>query len=216
MAAQEPGSGRTRPTRAETRRRILDAAFTVFGERGIAAAKLTEVAAAAGLTKGAVYSNFASKDELVLALMEEHAAHRLKSSLARFADAGNGGEALANVAAVLMHEMRTDAVWHRLLAEFFAMAHHDPKRRDALRRRRREVRETIARAIDRLAEGFDLQLPLPSPELAVILLALSNGLAVEADIDEEAVPEGLLAKVLTLIAGDAVAKIRTAAERAAP
>ncbi|TNC21886.1 TetR/AcrR family transcriptional regulator [Amycolatopsis alkalitolerans] len=212
MAARQPG--RTRPTRAETRRRILDAAFTVFGERGIAAAKLTEVAAAAGLTKGAVYSSFASKDELVLALMEEHAAHRLEASLERFAEAGDGKEALANVAAVLMHEMRADAVWHRLLAEFFAMAHHDPKRREALRRRRREVRETIARAIDRLAEGLDLQLPLPPKELAVILLALSNGLAVESAIDEEAVPDGLLGTVLTLIAGDAVAKIRSAAERA--
>ncbi|WP_236791588.1 TetR/AcrR family transcriptional regulator [Amycolatopsis sp. GM8] len=213
MAAQP---GRTRPTRAETRRRILDAAFTVFGERGIAAAALTDVAAAAGLTKGAVYSSFASKDELVLALMEEHAAHRLEASLARFAEAGDGEQALANVAAVLMHEMRADAVWHRLLAEFFALAHHDPKRRDALRRRRRAVRETIARALDRLAEGLDIQFPLPSTELAVILLALSNGLAVESGIDEEAVPDGLLGTVLALIAGDAVAKIRSAAENTPP
>ncbi|MFD2466363.1 TetR/AcrR family transcriptional regulator [Amycolatopsis silviterrae] len=204
-------TGRTRPTRAETRRRILDAAFAVFGEQGIAATKLTEVAAAAGLTKGAVYSSFASKDELVLALMEEHAAHRLEASLASFAEADDGGAGLANVAAVLMYEMRTDAVWHRLLAEFFAMAHHDDRRRDALRRRRREVRDTIARALNRLAEGLDLELPLPAEEFAVVLLALSNGLAVEADIDDEAVPDGLLGRVLTLIAGDAVAKVQAAA-----
>ncbi|SEO66980.1 TetR/AcrR family transcriptional regulator [Amycolatopsis saalfeldensis] len=212
MAALEPGPGRTRPTRSETRRRILDAAFTVFGERGIAASKLTEVAAAAGLTKGAVYSSFASKDELVLALMEEHAAHRLEASLAGFAEAGDGGVGLGCVAAVLMHEMRTDAVWHRLLAEFFALAHHDEHRRDALKLRRREVRTTIARALERLAEGFDLELPLPPREFAVILLALSNGLAVESDIDDEAVPDDLLGRVLTLIAGEAVAKVRSAAE----
>ncbi|HVV14484.1 TetR family transcriptional regulator [Amycolatopsis sp.] len=214
MAAQEPGAGRTRPTRAETRRRVLDAAFTVFGEHGIAASKLTDVAAAAGLTKGAVYSNFASKDELVLALMEEHAAHRLEASLAKFTEAGDGGAALANVATVLMYEMRVDAVWHRLLAEFFAMAQHNPKRRDALRRRRREVREAVARGIERLAAGLDLELPLPPNEFAVILLALSNGLAVESGIDEEAVPDGLLGKVLTLIAGDAVAKIQSVAGKA--
>ncbi|MBB4688277.1 TetR/AcrR family transcriptional regulator [Amycolatopsis jiangsuensis] len=202
-------TGRTRPTRSQTRRRILDAAFEVFGDQGIAATKLTEVAAAAGLTKGAVYSSFASKDELVLALMEEHAVHRLETSLAGFAEGGD--EALANVAAVLMHEMRTDAVWHLLLAEFFAMAHHDERRRDALRRRRREVRGTIARALERLADGLGLELPLPPEEFAVVLLALSNGLAVEANIDEEAVPDGLLARVLTLIAGDAVAKVRAAA-----
>ncbi|MBB1152581.1 MULTISPECIES: TetR/AcrR family transcriptional regulator [Amycolatopsis] len=208
-------TGRTRPTRAETRRRILDAAFAVFGEQGIAATKLTEVAAAAGLTKGAVYSSFASKDELVLALMEEHAAHRLEASLTSFAEADDGGAGLANVAAVLMYEMRADAVWHRLLAEFFAMAHHDDRRRDALRRRRREVRDTIARALNRLAEGLALELPLPAEEFAVVLLALSNGLAVEADIDDEAVPDGLLGRVLTLIAGDAVAKVQAASDLAA-
>ena len=157
--AAEPG--RTRPRRFDTRRRILDAAFRVFGEHGIAASKLTDVAAAAGLTKGAVYSSFASKDELVLALMEEHAAHRLDASLARFAEAADGDAALAGVAAVLMHEMRADAVWHRLLAEFFAMAHHDPQRRDALRQRRREVRQTITRALERLADGLDIRSRCP-------------------------------------------------------
>ena len=204
---------RTRPRRSDTRRRILDAAFTVFSERGIAASTLTEVAAAAGLTKGAVYSSFASKDELVLTLMEEHAVHRLEMSLARFAEGADGDEALANVAAVLMYEMRADAVWHRLLAEFFAMAHHDAQRQDALRQRRRQVRQAITRALEQLAAGLDIRFPLPAGELAVVLLALSNGLAVEAEIDEEAVPDGLLARVLTLIAGDAVAKIRSIAER---
>ena len=162
---------RVRPPRSETRRRVLDAAFTTFGERGIAATSLNEVAAAAGLTKGAVYSNFASKDELVLALMEEHVAHRLQGALAA----------------------------------------HDPDKQAALRARRREARETITRALIRIAEMLDDELPLPAPQFAVVLMALSNGLAVEAEIDPEAVPEDLLARVLTLIAGDVVGKIRHAA-----
>ena len=201
---------RVRPPRSETRRRVLDAAFTTFGERGIAATSLNEVAAAAGLTKGAVYSNFASKDELVLALMEEHVAHRLQVALAGFAEA-EGEQALANVAAVLVHEMRADATWHRLLAEYFALAAHDPDKQAALRARRREARETITRALIRIAEMLDDELPLPAPQFAVVLMALSNGLAVEAEIDPEAVPEDLLARVLTLIAGDVVGKIRHAA-----
>src|SRR5690242_11286342 len=114
---------RTRPTRAETRRQILDAAFEVFSARGIAASSLTEVAAA-GLTKGAVYSSFDSKDDLVLALMEEHAGHRIQASLDAV-DASGSGDLLGEVAAVLVREMRADAGWHRLLAEYFAMAHHD-------------------------------------------------------------------------------------------
>lgn len=203
---------RTRPLRSETRRAVLDAAFEVFGRQGIAATSLTEVAAAAGLTKGAVYSNFESKDELVLALMEEHAGHRIRASLDAVEAAGRD-EVLGRLAAVLVHEMRVDATAHRLLAEYFALAHHDPDRRAGLQQRRREVRTTIARAVARVAEELDLDLPLPAEDFATVLLALSNGLGVESDIDPEGVPEDLLARVLTLIVGDAVETVRDAAAR---
>jgi len=210
-------SERTRPRRAETRQRVLDAAFEVFAERGIAATSLSEVAAAAGLTKGAVYSNFASKDDLVLALMEKHAAQRIDAALSAFNDGATiavdrhgTDQAIADMAGALVAGMRADAAWHRLLAEFFAMANHDPVRREALRDRRREVREAITRVIVGVADRLGFELPLPAAEFAVVLLALSNGLAVESQIDPEAVPDNLLARVLTLIAGDAVAVVRSA------
>jgi len=192
---------------------VLEAAFEVFGRRGIAASSLAEVAAEAGLTKGAVYSNFESKDELVLALMEEHAAHRIQASLDA-AEASDSADLLAEVATVLVHEMRADAVWHRLLAEYFAMAQHDPKRRKALQLRRREVRAAVARAVERVAVELDLELPMPAADLAIVLLALSNGLGVESDIDPDGVPDDLLARVLTMIIGDAVAAVQDAAARA--
>ncbi|MCW2786382.1 MAG: TetR family transcriptional regulator [Marmoricola sp.] len=204
---------RTRPTRAETRRQVLDAAFEVFGQRGIAATSLTEVAAAAGLTKGAVYSNFDSKDELVLTLMEEHAGHRIQASLDAV-DADGGADVFGQVAAVLVREMRADAVWHRLLAEYFALAHHDPRKQKALQGRRREVRATVARALVQVSEGLGFALPMPADDLAIVFLALSNGMAVESDIDPGGVPDDLLARVLTLIAGDAVVALREAAARA--
>jgi AcrR family transcriptional regulator len=204
---------RTRPRRAETRRRVLDAAFEVFSAHGIAASSLSEVAAAAGLTKGAVYSSFASKDELVLALMEEHVAQRVDAALTNFTENVDTDHALAEMAAALVAGMRADVAWHRLLAEYFAMASHDPARRDGLRQRRREAREAITRVLVRVADGLGIELPLAPAEMAVVLLALSNGLAVETDIDPEAVPADLLGRVLTLIAGDAVAKIQAAARR---
>ncbi|MFC4942458.1 TetR/AcrR family transcriptional regulator [Pseudonocardia sp. GCM10023141] len=201
---QQP-PGRTRPARAETRRKVLDAAFTVFGEHGIAGSSLSEVAEAAGLTKGAVYSNFRGKDDLVLALMEEHAMHRLSGALAELADLSDGSgdtdvdKALAGAAAVLVRAMHTDAAWHRLLAEYFALSHRDPDRREGLRVRRREARDAVARALVRVTESAGLRLPLPAPDLAVILFALSNGLAVESAIDPEAVPDDLLGRVLGLL-----------------
>jgi AcrR family transcriptional regulator len=193
-----------RPTRQETRLLILDAAITVFGEHGIAASSLNDVAAAAGLTKGAVYSSFASKDDLVLALMEHHAAQRLTASMAAVSAAEDPHAIVQNVARVLMHEMQTDAAWHRLLAEYFAMSHRDPRIKEALRERRAEARAAVKRGLDSVAELFNVEWPLPTEEVAVLFFALSNGLAVESGIDPDAVPDDLLAKVLSLIAPDAI------------
>src|SRR5664280_79057 len=58
-----------RPKREVVRRRLLDAALEVFAEHGFDTANLDQVAAAAGLTKGAIYSNFTSKDDLFYAMM---------------------------------------------------------------------------------------------------------------------------------------------------
>ncbi len=63
---------RTRPTREETREKLFQAAAEVFEEQGIGAASIEAIAAAAGLTRGAFYSNFADKDELIIAMLEDH------------------------------------------------------------------------------------------------------------------------------------------------
>ncbi|MEJ7635083.1 TetR family transcriptional regulator [Aeromicrobium sp.] len=205
-------ASRVRPTRRETRQSVLDAALEVFGEHGIAASSLTDVAAAAGLTKGAVYSSFASKDDLVLALMEDHAMQRITASLAGVAAAVDPHEIVNNVAAVLVREMRTDAAWHRLLAEYFAMAHRDPRLKEALRERRAEARAAVVRALDTLTEVHGIEFPLPIEEMAVLLFALSNGLAVESGIDPDAVPDDLLGKVLTLLAPEAITLLNQAGQ----
>src|SRR5471032_739723 len=57
--------------RAMTRQHLLDAAAIVFARDGFHGATLDDVAATAGFTKGAVYSNFKSKDDLFLALLDD-------------------------------------------------------------------------------------------------------------------------------------------------
>src|SRR5690349_6821954 len=62
----------TRARRREmTKRHLMDAAAVVFARDGFHGASLDDVAAAAGFTKGAVYSNFAGKDDLFLAVFED-------------------------------------------------------------------------------------------------------------------------------------------------
>ena len=60
--------------RAETRARLLDAAFRVFAAKGFGPARIDDVCEAAGYTRGAFYSNFGTLDELFFALYDERAA----------------------------------------------------------------------------------------------------------------------------------------------
>jgi AcrR family transcriptional regulator len=69
---------RTRPTREETREKLFEAAAEVFEEQGIGAASIEAIAVAAGLTRGAFYSNFDDKDDLIIAMLEDHVERSLK------------------------------------------------------------------------------------------------------------------------------------------
>jgi AcrR family transcriptional regulator len=55
--------------RARTRAKLISAAAAVIGEKGYDRAPLEEIAARAGMTRGAVYGNFKNKEELFLALI---------------------------------------------------------------------------------------------------------------------------------------------------
>lgn len=186
----EAGSERGRVTRrrlsrkeaqAETRRRVLDAAAEVFGERGYRAASLTDVADRAGYTIGAVYSNFASKDALFHELMEG----RLRQVEAALAAASAAGErSMATIDERVESELdrlqaAEDAVpagWWRLLAEFRAVAAADPDTWADLADAERRCREIIARRIAWFADDIDVRLPLTPIELAELTSALADGL----------------------------------------
>ena len=77
-SAPEKLDGRRTEARGTARERLLDAAAEVFAERGYRAATVEDLAAAAGLTKGAVYWNFESKEDVFFALIEERVDRRAR------------------------------------------------------------------------------------------------------------------------------------------
>jgi AcrR family transcriptional regulator len=178
---------------------VLDAAADVFAEHGYDAATLDGVAEAAGFSKGAVYSNFAGKRELFLALMQD----RIEGRIEQVRDAGERlsepkGK-LESAAAELEGLIGSDADWHLLFVEFWARAVRDPELRAELVERRRPMRDLIARFLEDQATALGRELPAPAGQLAVIVLALSNGLAIERLADPDAVDEDLYATALRLV-----------------
>ncbi|MFI5590964.1 TetR/AcrR family transcriptional regulator [Amycolatopsis sp. NPDC051758] len=193
------GSPRRRPSRAETRRRIITAATTVFAREGIAATSLNDVAAEAGLTKGAVYSNFTGRDDLVLTIMEEHIVERMDRATRVFAELADLDEATAEAGTRLLEGIDSDATWHRLLLEYWGLAMRNPAVHTGLAERRARLREAVTTAITKAAALHGVDLPLAPEHLAVVVLALSNGLAVERGVDPDAVPPTLFGDVLKLL-----------------
>src|SRR3984957_19712564 len=71
-------TGQAERTRT-TRRKLLDAAMRIFAQEGFEAARLEDIAAGAGYTRGAFYANFKSKEDIFFALFEEWVRERIES-----------------------------------------------------------------------------------------------------------------------------------------
>jgi AcrR family transcriptional regulator len=198
------GMGRREEKKAQTRARLLDAAATVFARKGLAAASLDEVAEEAGLTKGAVYSNFESKDDLIAALLEERLSAR-NEEIAALAEAAEGTvEARARLGGDLMvraFEQERDALL--LAIEFSVHLARNPELARRFRSRTREVRDRIGEAIERGAAEYEIELPMPKDELAAALVSIGDGLLLQHFVDPEAFPADLFGKVLAAIFRDA-------------
>jgi AcrR family transcriptional regulator len=183
---------RTRATRAErveqNSARLMDAARKVFARRGYHAATLDEVAAAAGFTKGAVYARFASKAELMLALLAERIARR-EAEIRAASDAVSRSP--AGVASALARQWadasRRDRDWTLLVYEFRVHAARDRALNACYRALHARLRSAIAEAFASVAKPTRMSVD----DLARIAMAMSNGFALERCVEGDAFPDSL-------------------------
>jgi AcrR family transcriptional regulator len=186
--------------RALTRERLLEAAETVFARRGFHGASVEEIARAAGATTGALYSNFAGKEDLFLALFD-HSLNRQVREYSEMFAAGETFEEQARGGAdrwmEILHE-RPD--YFPLFIEFWAYAIREPRVREGLAARFGAFREAMARLVAEGAAQRGIDLTREQAErLGVMITALGNGLALEKLLDPEAAPDALFGDLLVLI-----------------
>jgi AcrR family transcriptional regulator len=186
--------------RADTRAKVLAASGRVFAARGYHAATLDEIAEQAGLSKGAVYYNFASKEDLFLALLGDRLQARLAESRAAYEhhpDERTRREAADDLLAALTRDPR----WPPLFFEFVAHAGRDRRlREDFAAGFVVPAREQLRAAIEREAERAGVALGIPATHLAIALGALANGLLIERLFDPDGVPDDLFSRILALAA----------------
>jgi AcrR family transcriptional regulator len=185
-----------------TRAELIAAAGRVFARRGYHGASVEEVAAEAGYSTGAVYSNFKGKEELFLALNDHELENRLEDycAVVEALDSPQGAEETAS--GRFGDFFRDDPDWPLVFFEFWAYGARNERLREEFVKQREAEVKIIATAVERQTAAAGVQLPLPADKIAVGIGALINGLAFERTLDPDSVPDELFGLILSrLIVG---------------
>ncbi len=174
--------------KAETRRRLLDAAATLFAEHGINAVSVDAVADAAERTSGALYAHFGSKQGLLVALMDEWAHSLVTVMTAEFEIAPSLDDRLRAVVRNVITEPTAQTRRLLLLERELALrAARDTDVAAAMRARWRDSHERLARGLAAWTSDGVIT-PAASPDvLATVVWALVVGLQMQALVDDAAV-----------------------------
>jgi AcrR family transcriptional regulator len=181
---------RTRPTRDDTREKLFEAAARVFEDQGIGGASIETIAAAAGFTRGAFYSNFNSKDELIIAMLEDHVEQsiaRIRDLLERHKSLADFIEALKTMGSSRQDPLGRSPLLHMEMILFVARAE---KRRPELAKRLRARRKLVADIIETTAKNSGRTTILDPGWAGALVLALEDGFRLHRLIDPETTPSG--------------------------
>lgn len=167
---------------AQTRLKLIEVAREMFLADGYAATSLDKVALRAGFSKGAVYSNFAGKEELCMAVLDSIHQRQIDGVVEAFRGRGDL-DARIDAFADWAREGLGQPRWTALETEFGAVARHSPYVAAGLRARHREIREAIETLIREVTAQEGVELRLPADRAATAMLSLGIGLGALRSID---------------------------------
>jgi len=194
-----PAPSRTRQaerTRA-TRRKLLDAAKRIFAQDGFEGARLEDIAAGAGYTRGAFYANFKSKEDIFFALFEEWVRERIEtftSAVRRHSDPAEKLMALRTHYA----ELATDRRLVLISMEFKLFALRHPEAHQRLRNRHRRIRASFGELFSEIMSALGKSIPIAYPAASACLGAVSQGLLLEHLLDLKTLSDVDVRQVLGL------------------
>jgi AcrR family transcriptional regulator len=178
----KPAASRQQTRRDATRRKLLLAAEQIFARDGFEAARLEDIAALAGYTRGAFYANFQSKEDIFFALLERWMAQRIAEVEALLAQRASPAKHLRTLREHYAH-ITKDRHLGLLSLEFKLFAIRHPEAHARLRARQRRLRVCGGDLLQRIARIAGRTLPISSTAAATGLGALSNALFLEHLVD---------------------------------
>lgn len=184
---------------AQTRESLIAVAREMFLADGYAATSLDKVAVQAGFSKGAVYSNFAGKEELCMAVLDsihEEQIHGVVSAFTRDTDLNGRIEAFSAWAREGLGQPR----WTALEVEFGAIARQSPYVATELVKRHRAIREAIADLVRQVTAEAGLEDAVDPDQAATTLLSLGIGLGTLRSLDHT-IDVGIFADAMRAMLG---------------
>lgn len=201
---------RTRAARADgraARDELLSASLRVFAHRGYSEAGVDEIAAEAGYSKGALYWYFSSKEELLMALLEERVDAPLRDRVALLASAPADRDMSAEATRAFAQQLDGEREAMLLEREYWSLAIRDPELRAQYAKRQAELRDALASGLEARARRLGApELTVSAEEVARIVMSIIGGLAVDELVEPGSVRPELLGEALALVYAGLVAR----------
>ncbi|KAA1424458.1 TetR/AcrR family transcriptional regulator [Mumia zhuanghuii] len=167
---------------AQTRESLIATARTLFLDDGYAATSLDRVAVEAGFSKGAVYSNFKSKEELGLAVLDQIHGEMVVEVVSALAAVTTYEDSLGAFEGWLKLRLGQPR-WTALEVEFAAVVRTSPFVATELAARHRQIRDAIAAMLLDLQARTGMRLAVPADQVALVLLSIGIGLGAQRSLD---------------------------------
>ncbi|MEY9858115.1 AcrR family transcriptional regulator [Catenulispora sp. GAS73] len=187
----------TTKRRPQTLAKLLDAALEAFAENGFGGTRIEDVCERAGYTRGAFYSNFASKEELFFALFDRHAERVLERFEKQAAALGTGPLTLADIAAALAEFDEAERTWYLVTTEFTLSAIRDPEAAQRLAEHDAGLRAEAVRLLGELLTraGMRVRAGVELESLVRMLIAIREGALAQSYVEPGELPPGTLERL---------------------
>lgn len=184
MKQPPAGRGQGNRVRDVTRSRLLATAEELFLADGYSATSVDAIAARAGYTTGAVYSNFGGKGDLFVAVLEKTTAEDLDTLRRALAAAVTDEQRLAVLTAAITLDPDRWRARAAVTIEFLSHVRRHPEVRARLLEAQRSADAAVGELVVALCRALGVEPPSSIEELTRDVTALVNGLALRALYDD--------------------------------
>ncbi|NOR89929.1 MAG: TetR family transcriptional regulator [Anaerolineales bacterium] len=168
----------------ERRKQILDAAEKVFTQRGFNKARMDDIVAESGLSKGALYWYYKSKDEIILALMDRFFAGEMQAGEELSSIEGDARQQLEIFFDTAFKDIRRFEERMSLGYEFFSLAARTEEVRDAIRGYYRRYQAIISQIIQQGIDSGEFS-SIDPDDTATVVISIVEGMALLWFLDPE-------------------------------